>query len=299
MRLFVTGGAGHTGCNFLDLYLSESSDNEAVALVRASSDRSYLPAQFGSRLTIVDGDIQDSETSRYMNGCDAVMHIAHQNLCPIVIDRANEAGVERVFFVTTTGIFSKFNDLSANYLQIEDQIKSSRLDWTILRPTMIYGSERDVNMHKLLIYLDSHPVFPIFGRGDSLMQPVYSGDLAMGLLLAVNNAKKTSRKEYNLPGRSPLTYNELVETAIKELGRKAGIVHIPQVLSEYLATAAEKLLRDRSPIKVEQVRRLTEDKAYSWSASRADFQYDPGSFAVRVRLEIARLRSIGLLKTIK
>jgi nucleoside-diphosphate-sugar epimerase len=291
MRLFVTGGAGHTGCNFLKFYLSDSKDNQAVTLVRRGTNRKFLPPEFGDRLVLVEGDLSEVGVSKVMAGCDAVMHIAHQTLCPQVAAAALGAGISRVFFVTTTGVYSKFNDLSRGYREIEENIRQSGLDWTILRPTMIYGSERDVNIHKLLRFLDTHKLFPVFGDGKSLMQPVFASDLAMGLLLAVKNTDKTMYKEYNLPGRSPLTYNEIVTVAVKELGRKAVLIHIPHTFSLLLALIAESIFRSRSPV----IRRLCEDKVFSWSDAKKDFGYSPGSFAEKIALEVAHLRSIGLL----
>jgi nucleoside-diphosphate-sugar epimerase len=295
MRLFVTGGAGHTGCNFLNLFLSDNPNNVAVVLVRRQTNQSSLPKDFAERLVTVEGDLYSNDISVLMKGCDAVMHIAHQTLCLQVADAALRAGIERVFFVTTTGVFSGYNDLSDNYKEIEEGIRRSNLDWTILRPTMIFGSERDVNLHKLLRWLNTYPIFPVFGDGKCLMQPVYVGDLALGLLSALKSADKTSLKEYNLSGRTPLSYNEIIETSLKELGRKVKLIHIPHRLSLCLSTTAEQILRSRSPIKTEQIRRLAEDKAYSWDSAREDFNYNPGTFVEGIVSEISRLRAIGVL----
>lgn len=295
MRLFVTGGAGHTGCNFLRLFLSDNDKNNAVVLVKPTTDRSYLPKAGDNRIEIVEGDIRTESISQFMSGCDALMHIAHQTLCPAIVDQALKSGVRRVFFVTTTGVFSKFNDLSNEYKQIENQIRQSNLDWTILRPTMIFGSERDANLHKLLRYLNSYSVFPVFGDGNGLMQPVYVGDLAEGLLLATKNGDATVRKEYNLSGEAPLTYNNLVKVAAKELNRNVRLVHVPYAVSLALSMAAETVLGKRSPIVSEQVRRLKENKAFSWSEARSDFGYSPGTFVDRIHLEVERLRAVGLI----
>jgi nucleoside-diphosphate-sugar epimerase len=295
MRLFVSGGAGHTGCNFLRLYLSDNVENLAVVLVKRTTNAEYLPKEFGDRLQVVEGDLRCDDVTDWLKGCDALMHIAHQTLCNAAAAAAHKGGVKRVFFVTTTGVFSRFNDLADGYRTIEKDIRTSDLDWTILRPTMIFGSDRDANLHKLLCYLNKHPIMPIFGSGNGLMQPVYVEDLATGLLLALKNADKTLLKEYNLSGRSPLTYNEIVRAAAKELGAQTRLVHIPHNLSLGLSIVAELLLHSRSPIKSEQVRRLSEDKAYSWAPARNDFGYNPGSFRDRIGLEIAQLRTVGLL----
>jgi nucleoside-diphosphate-sugar epimerase len=295
MRLFVTGGAGHTGCNFLRFYLSDSTENTAVALVRQTSNLSYLPTEFGDRLTVVFGDLRDATVGFFLSGCDAIMHIAHQKLCPQVIAAATSSQVKRVFFVTTTGVFSSYNDLSRDYIAIEEGIRKSDLSWTILRPTMIFGSERDSNLHKLLIYLNRRSFFPIFGDGRGLMQPVYVEDLAVGLLLALKQPEKTSMKEYNLPGRYPQSYNEIVESAATCMDRQARLLHIPRQLSLTLSSIAELALGSKSPIKTEQIRRLSEDKAYSWAAAKTDFSYEPRVFEVGLSKEIERLRHVGLL----
>ncbi|MCL4440698.1 MAG: hypothetical protein M1609_08950 [Firmicutes bacterium] len=54
----------------------------------------------------------------------------------------------------------------------------SRLDYTIIRPTMIYGNQRDKNIHKLVTIVDKYPVIPVIGVGEGLMQPIYARDLA-------------------------------------------------------------------------------------------------------------------------
>src|SRR3712207_7109590 len=69
-----------------------------------------------------------------------------------------------------------------------------RSAWTILRPSMIYGSERDRNVHRLLRFLDRSPVFPIFGPGTNLWQPVYHEDCARGVRSEEHTSELQSRQ---------------------------------------------------------------------------------------------------------
>src|SRR3712207_6875019 len=93
-----------------------------------------------------------------------------------------------------------------------------RSAWTILRPSMIYGSERDRNVHRLLRFLDRSPVFPIFGPGTNLWQPVYHEDCARGVYESLVRPAAIGRA-YDLPGASPLPYASLVETADRKSTR--------------------------------------------------------------------------------
>ena len=160
---------------------------------------------------------------------------------------------------------------------------------------MIYGSERDKNVHRLLRFLDRSPVFPIFGPGTNLWQPVYHEDCARGIVETLERPV-TIHRSYDLPGAEPLSYAELVHTAAEALGKKPRIVRLPLEPVEKALAAAEKL-KLPLPVKSEQVIRLREDKAYPYDAARRDLDYAPRPFGEGVALEVARLQKIGLVKT--
>jgi nucleoside-diphosphate-sugar epimerase len=173
-------------------------------------------------------------------------------------------------------------------------VRESGLEYTIVRPTMIYGSELDKNMHRLLRFLDRSPVFSVFGSGENLWQPVYHEDCARGLYEALVRPAAV-RESYDLPGAEPLTYLELVETAAGALGRKPSIVRLP-LEPVRLALAAAERLRLPLPIKSEQVLRLREDKAYPYDKAAKDLGYAPRPFREGIALEVARLRELGMLR---
>ena len=65
-------------------------------------------------------------------------------------------------------------------LAAEQQIRGCGLDWTILRPTMIYGAAGDRNLSRLLRLLSRTAVLPVPGNGKCLHQPVHVADVADG-----------------------------------------------------------------------------------------------------------------------
>ena len=64
-----------------------------------------------------------------------------------------------------------------DFKNAENLIMQSNLIWTIIRPTMIYGSPRDRNMIRLIKWIDHFPILPIFGNGNALQQPINVKDL--------------------------------------------------------------------------------------------------------------------------
>src|SRR3712207_4834465 len=116
-------------------------------------------------------------------------------------------------------------------------------------------------MHRLLRFLDRSPVFPVFGSGTNLWQPVYHEDCARGVYEALVRLSAVGRS-YDLPGGESLTYLDLVKTAAGALGKKPRIVRLPLEPVRLLLGAAEKL-RLPLPVGSEQVLRLRRSEEHT------------------------------------
>ena len=264
-------------------------------LVRADSpNTSRLD---GERVEILPGDAaREEDLYRALGDADVLLHVAGIEYAPPVVRAAGRAGVERVLIVGSTSAHSAYAFRSWPSLRMEELVRGSGLAWTILRPSMIYGSERDRNVHRLLRFLDRSPVFPVFGPGTNLWQPVYHEDCARGVLEALERHPASVCRSYDLPGAEPLAYLDLVKTAAAALGRSPRIVRLP-IEPVRLALAAAEGLRLPLPFDSGQVMRLREDKAYPYERARRDLDYTPRPFREGVALEVARLRSLGLVRS--
>jgi nucleoside-diphosphate-sugar epimerase len=169
----------------------------------------------------------------------------------------------------------------------EQCIRHSRLRWTILRPTMIYGTGQDRNFSRLIRFLARTPIVPIFGSGEFLMQPIHVEDLAHSIA-QVLGSEAAMRKAYNLAGANPLTYNDAVRTICRLMGKRPPLLHLPARPLVWLLRAAERL-SIRPPIRAEQIERLNEHKAFAWDEAARDFGFRPRTFAEGIRREILEL----------
>ncbi len=291
MRVLLTGATGLLGGELLKLLLAEG--HEARCLLRAgSSNASRLDAE---RAEIFRGDAANEEDLlRALQGTDALLHVAGIEYAQPVVEAARRAGVGRVVVVGSTSVHSSYEFRAGPKLRMERVVRRSGLDWTIVRPSMIYGSERDKNVQRLLRFLGRSPVFPMFGPGTNLWQPVYHEDCARGVYEALVRLSAVGRS-YDLPGGESLTYLDLVKTAAGALGKKPRIVRLPLEPVRLLLGAAEKL-RLPLPVGSEQVLRLREDKAYPYEEARRELGYAPRPFREGVALEVARLRELGVVR---
>lgn len=284
MKVFITGATGFTGSRLVPLLLK--SGYEVRCLYRASSDRLSLPQP---EIEWALGDISDSQSlTSAMQGADALVNIASLGFghAENIIAFAKAAGIKRAIFISTTAIFTKLNAPSKKVrVAAELAIESSGLNYTILRPTMIYGSDRDRNMWRLIRFMKVSPIVPIFGDGKYLQQPIFVDDVAQAVVSCLSN-DKTIHKSYNIAGKQALTYNEVIDTIAKQMNKRIWKLHIPSKPVVTLLNFFEKL-RLPFPIKAEQVLRLNENKNFSYAEAERDFGFSPRSFKEGIKTEIS------------
>jgi nucleoside-diphosphate-sugar epimerase len=285
--LFVTGITGHTGKWFLKRLVEENYKGKIRCLIRDNSNTDLIDKS-GLNIEKVYGDLDNKNSlENLMSGVETVVHISTILFSNNVIDAAIKNNVKWAILVHTTGRFSKYKSASEEYINIEDGLieKRDKIGITVLRPTMIYGSSGDRNMYKLVDYLYRRKFFPMFGQGENLMQPVHAKDLGDAYYDVLMNKDKTFNKDYNLSGKAPIKYIDLVRCVSKTLKRKNTLVKIPlwlSVLSAKIYNAIDK----KAIISVEQVLRMQEDKDFSYEEATKDFGYSPISFEEGIKGEV-------------
>ena len=288
MKIFVTGATGFTGSHVVPLLLKNGY--EVRCLYRQGSDRSR-PLRAQPEIEWVLGDLSDSQAlSASMPGMDALVNIASLGFghADFIVRAAQEAGIQRAIFVSTTAIFTQLNARSKELrLAAENVIKTSGLKYTILRPTMIYGRPRDRNMWRLIRFMRYSPIVPVFGDGNYLQQPIYVGDVAQAIVSCLCN-DQTIGKSYNIAGKTPLTYNQVIDTIAEQMNRRVWKVNIPSTPVVSLLKFLERLHMP-FPIKAEQVLRLNENKDFSYEEAERDFGFSPLSFEDGIELELKQV----------
>lgn len=282
--ILLTGATGFLGEFVLEELVNRGHD--VTCFVRKTSDLDKIKRE---NVSYIYGELNDYKSiCEALKGKKALINIASLGFghAPSIINACEEIGVKRSIFVSTTGIFTKLNpDSKGVRLEAEKLIKKSNLDYTIIRPTMIYGTPKDRNMWRLVKFLKNIPVIPILGPGTYLQQPVYVKDLATAIVSAYEKPVSI-KKDYNVSGAKPLTYNEVIDITGETLGKKILKLHIPMKLSYNMLRIYEEVSK-HPKLKSEQVLRLNENKDFSYEEAKQDLGYNPLSFNEGIKRELA------------
>jgi NADH dehydrogenase len=159
----------------------------------------------------------------------------------ILFAAAREAGVERIVHVSITNpsLDSKL-EYFAGKAELEDVLMASGLSYAILRPTVLFGRE-DILINNIAWLLRRFPVFGVFGDGEYRLQPIYVDDLAG---LAVDQGLRTENRVIEAIGPETFTYQSLVQTIGRLIGRERPVLHLPPSLGWLVGWCLGKLLRD-------------------------------------------------------
>jgi NADH dehydrogenase len=109
--------------------------------------------------------------------------------------------------------------------QAEEAVRASGLDFTILKPAVIYGPGDDMVTH-LVRMIRFAPLFPVVGRGESILMPVDVRDVAEAVAAALDRPRSIGGT-YDVVGPDRLPLAEVVGVVADGIGLRVHIVPTP------------------------------------------------------------------------
>lgn len=282
MRVVVTGAGGLTGRE-LTIRLLRSGD-WIIAVLRNPTSSQQLPA--GVEVVIADClDVPKME--HVLRGADAFVHVAGVHLAPSLARLPALREIPRVVVVSTAAIHSRHRASIHVYREGEAALQRVRPDALIVRPTMIYGSDRDRNVHHVVNFAKRYRFLPLFGDGTGLLQPIHFEDLSMSLVRLLRGG---ATGVVEAGGREPLTIRAAAEHIFAELGLPTRLLRVPIGSATALGRVADHLAGTRI---AEKIQRVLEDRIVDNHELIRLTGFAPRGFPDGVKQEIALLRNSG------
>jgi uncharacterized protein YbjT (DUF2867 family) len=221
MKVLVTGGTGFVGSHLVPRLKAEGFDVRSLARSGGGS--------------VTDAD----DLRRAVEGVDAVVH-----LVAIITERGSQtfeavnhlgtrnllaameaAGVRRLVHQSALGAGpeERFPYLRSKW-QGEEAVRSSSLDWTVLRPSVLFGEGAGF-FRPIVWSLRWAPVYPMPAGGKTRFQPLAIEDLATCIVRSLRGEQVG--ETLDIGGPEVLTFSDIVRTVMTALGKKRRMVSVP------------------------------------------------------------------------
>ena len=304
--ILVTGASGFVGSHLVPALID--AGHRIVALARSDASAERIRGRLGpSRAAALEprrGDVTQPETlPAALHGVEAVLHLVaiprdwsggadlrlvNTEGTRFIVAAARDAGVRRFVHQSALGVTDDPNlHYASSKAKGEAIVTASDLDWTVLKPSLLFG-ERDGFFNVIADLVRMSPgVVPIPAGARSVYQPLWVGDLARVAVHAFGDDAATVRRTFELGGPELLTYRELVAEVLRAMGARRAILPMPQPLIRLVAGTSETV-RLPFPVATDQLRQLAFDNRTALDAVPEAFGFAPRS--IRGGLDYLRRR---------
>ncbi len=269
----VFGGTGFLGRQIVAQLIA---GGHRVRVVARYAERAR--SQFrNDRIELFNADIHDHESveaavagaaavvnavSLYVEGGGVTFRSLHVDGAQRVARSAAEGGARVLLHVSGIGVDAESSSAFIRARALGEQVVSAAYPGAVvLRPSVMCGPN-DAFVSSLEL-ATRFPVVPLFGRGDTRLQPAHVDDVAAAAVKLCTGSGGAAGV-YELGGAQVLTYRQAVECVMQQLHRRRVLVPVPFAAWK-LGTAALSLLPS-PPLTRDQIALLEKDNVVAANA---------------------------------
>jgi len=198
--------------------------------------------------------------SLYVARGKETFHAVHVAAAERLADEARKAGVERLVLISGIGADAQS---PSPYIrargQGEQAVRAVFADAGVIRPAVMFGLD-DAFLNTLIKLLRRLPVYPMFGRGQTRLQPADVEDVAEAVARVVQRSE-TGPQTVECGGPRVYSYEELLRTIARAASVKPILMPVPFGVWHALAWLAKVL--PAAPVTRNQVELMQVDTVAS------------------------------------
>ncbi|MGD8309925.1 MAG: NAD(P)H-binding protein [Chromatiales bacterium] len=277
MRVAVFGGTGFVGSYVTDALAD--AGHRPVLLVRPGSGSKVRRPDACDQVAGGIGD--DEAVARTLEGTDAAVYLIgllrekpekgvtfeamHFEGARRAIDRAAEKGVRRFVLMSANGVKEDGTPYQSTKHRAEEYLKAKGLDWTVIRPSVIFGDPRgrmELATQLKEEMIDMPTPAPLFydgllpfGAGRFELSPVHVEDVAAVFVRSVEEPALAGQS-ICLGGPDTLAWKQIIELIAEACGKRKLMLPAPAWAVKTVAALFEGA--DWFPVTRDQITMLME-----------------------------------------
>ena len=176
--------------------------------------------------------------SLYVEHGQETFHSVHVESAQRVAAQARRAGVERLIHISGIGADAASQ---SRYIRKRGEgelaVRAAFLDAIFVRPAVMFGPD-DAFLTTIIKLLRQLPVYPMFGRSLTRLQPAYAEDVAEAIGRTMQRAE-TPSPVFEFGGPRVYSYEEFLRAVAYQAGLAPRLIPIPLAVWHVLAWASE------------------------------------------------------------
>ena len=289
-RVTVFGGSGFIGRHIVRRLAAEGA---VVRVAVRDRERAMFLKPMGDvgQVVPMHVDVRDDElVAAALDGVDAAINLVgilferggnrfgrvHAEAAERIARSAAANGVGRLIHMSALGADARsLSDYARSKAAGEARVREAYADATIFRPSVVFGPEDDFfnrfaalaritpalpvygcGLPKLVAGANGGWTLDLYGKGGTLFQPVYVGDVADAVLAALHRPDSAGQS-YDLGGPTVYSFKQILELVLAQIGRRRLLVPLPFWVGSL--TAAFLQFLPKPPLTPDQVKLLRRD----------------------------------------
>ncbi|MBI5178019.1 MAG: complex I NDUFA9 subunit family protein [Nitrospinae bacterium] len=230
MKVLVAGGSGFIGSYLIDALTARG--HRVTCLSRSTTRRTSSaenwrgdalePASMAGALERHDAVINLIGIIRAFPSRGITFPRFHVEATRNLLDATRKAGVKRFIQMSANGASPDgIAEYQTTKAQGEELVRVSGLDWTIFRPSVVFGKPPEGKIEfctQLGRSFKFAPVIPVFGDGNYRLQPIHAKDVAAAFAGALDNPASIG-KTFHLGGDVAYSYREILNLIFIGMGK--------------------------------------------------------------------------------
>ncbi len=261
MNIGIIGGTGFVGSYLVDALIA--AGHHPVLLVRPGSESKVRNPQ---ACTLISGDVAHQDAlKRLVSHCTAIIYnigilrefpargVTFEALQLTAVEQtielAKAQGVKRFLLMSANGVRADGTPYQRSKFQAEEYLRASGLDWTIFRPSVIFGDPRGrmefaTQLNKEIIQAPlPAPLFftglnPM-NAGQFKLSPVHVSVVANAFVDALENPQSIGTT-YPLCGPEALRWRDILTRIAQATGKRKYMLPAPVIGVKIAATLFDR-----------------------------------------------------------